>query len=138
MAALNYDFLMTRTLNKNLLIIEDTPQLQILTKRILAPIGYNEITTVDNSESAISQIITANSPTDIYSDFQIHGRHNGLEIAHITAQARAAIGGRLILCSSGRTVEELEEIENAISIGIIHKFITKPFNTEALKAAFKQ
>lgn len=123
---------------RNLLIIEDIGQLQVLAKRILAPIGYDEITIVDNSEQAISRILEATVTTDIYSDFQIHGRNNGLEIAHITAKARAAIGGRFVLCSSGRTTEEIAKIEAAIQTGFIHRFIIKPFNVAALKAAFTQ
>lgn len=91
-------------MDRDLLIIEDTAQIQILAKRILAPIGYNKITIIDNSE----------------------------------AEARAAIGGRFVLCSSGRSDKEITEIETAIKAGFINEFLIKPFSLAALKTAFGQ
>lgn len=109
-----------------ILIVEDDPGSMLTLESAVFDLGYSQILTTDNAESAF-EIIKKESPDILLLDIQIKGSYSGIELAQKVRHLKIPV-----IFITGMDDEKV--YQEAKSIGP-HAYLIKPFNKLTLETA---
>jgi len=109
-----------------ILIVEDDPGSMLTLESAIYKLGYTDILTTDNSESAL-EIIEKESPTLLLLDIEIKGSLSGIQVAQKITHLRIPV-----IFITGMNDQKVHE--EAKTVGP-YAYLIKPFNILTLETA---
>lgn len=113
-----------------ILVVEDEPIYLNTLLIMLEEIGYENLFTADNSESALELFLTK-QPDLVLMDIHIKGRKDGIEVADIITQSHKPIPVIFITSLQDNKTFERAQTTNPVN------FFVKPFDKETLKISIE-
>jgi signal transduction histidine kinase/ActR/RegA family two-component response regulator len=116
---------------ERILLVEDQPEVRVLTTRLLLRLGY-QVSVAHDAESAL-RVLESDLPIALlFTDVVLTGEHNGAELASLARALRPALP---VLFTSGYTEDAFLQ-DGRLEPGV--QLLEKPFTRETLGQAIRR